>query len=78
MSQERVLRDLVSLGYENLPEVGGRGEFARRGGIVDGADPAELSQRLGSNQLDLLRAALAGDLPTVLRRNWEDLLDDRA
>src|SRR5215213_2782552 len=35
MSQERVLAELVSLGYENLPEVGGRGEFARRGGIVD-------------------------------------------
>jgi transcription-repair coupling factor (superfamily II helicase) len=35
MSQEQVLRELVALGYENLPEVGGRGEFARRGGIVD-------------------------------------------
>ena len=35
MSQESVLRELVALGYENLPEVGGRGEFARRGGIVD-------------------------------------------
>jgi transcription-repair coupling factor (superfamily II helicase) len=35
MSLERVLRELVALGYENLPEVGGRGEFARRGGIVD-------------------------------------------
>ena len=35
MSQERVLRELVDLGYEALPEVAGRGEFARRGGIVD-------------------------------------------
>ena len=35
MSQERVLRELVDLGYESLPEVAGRGEFARRGGIVD-------------------------------------------
>ncbi len=35
MSQERVLRELVQLGYEALPEVAGRGEFARRGGIVD-------------------------------------------
>ncbi|CAN5815728.1 transcription-repair coupling factor [soil metagenome] len=33
--QERVLRTLVELGYEHVPEVGGRGEFARRGGIVD-------------------------------------------
>jgi transcription-repair coupling factor (superfamily II helicase) len=35
MSQQRVLRELVALGYEAMPEVGGRGEFARRGGIVD-------------------------------------------
>ncbi len=33
--QERVLRSLVELGYEPVTEVGGRGEFARRGGIVD-------------------------------------------
>ncbi len=32
---EQVLRHLVELGYEHVPEVGGRGEFARRGGIVD-------------------------------------------
>ncbi len=35
MAQERVLRELIDLGYEALPEVAGRGEFARRGGIVD-------------------------------------------
>ncbi|MEP7379526.1 MAG: transcription-repair coupling factor, partial [Chloroflexota bacterium] len=35
VSQERVLRELIDLGYEALPEVAGRGEFARRGGIVD-------------------------------------------
>ena len=35
LSQERVLRALVDLGYEPTMEVGGRGEFARRGGIVD-------------------------------------------
>ncbi len=29
-------------------------------------------------QLDLVREALAGDVPTVLRRAWEDALDDRA
>ncbi|MFV2061901.1 MAG: transcription-repair coupling factor [Chloroflexota bacterium] len=32
---EQVLRTLLELGYEHVPEVGGRGEFARRGGIVD-------------------------------------------
>ena len=35
ISQERVLRELIDLGYEAQPEVAGRGEFARRGGIVD-------------------------------------------
>ena len=35
IGQERVLRELIDLGYEALPEVAGRGEFARRGGIVD-------------------------------------------
>ncbi|MEO6349956.1 MAG: transcription-repair coupling factor [Candidatus Limnocylindrales bacterium] len=35
ISQERVLRELIDLSYEALPEVAGRGEFARRGGIVD-------------------------------------------
>jgi transcription-repair coupling factor (superfamily II helicase) len=33
--QQRVLHELIGLGYEALPEVGGRGELARRGGIVD-------------------------------------------
>jgi transcription-repair coupling factor (superfamily II helicase) len=35
LAVERVLTALVGLGYEHVPEVGGRGEFARRGGIVD-------------------------------------------
>jgi aminopeptidase N len=33
---------------------------------------------LDDAQLDLLRRALSGDVPTVLRRQWEDVLDDRA
>jgi aminopeptidase N len=32
---------------------------------------------LDEAQLDLLRQALSGDLPTVLRRQWGDVLDDR-
>jgi aminopeptidase N len=32
---------------------------------------------LDDAQLGLLRDALAGELPTVLRRHWEDVLDDR-
>ena len=35
VSQDKVLRELIDLGYEALPEVAGRGEFAHRGGIVD-------------------------------------------
>src|SRR5439155_12480372 len=33
--QRRLVEELIELGYENVPEGGGRGEFARRGGIVD-------------------------------------------
>ena len=32
---------------------------------------------LDEGQLELLRRALAGDVPTVLRRYWQDALDDR-
>lgn len=32
---------------------------------------------LAAGQLDALRAALAGHVPAVLRRHWEDELDDR-
>jgi transcription-repair coupling factor (superfamily II helicase) len=35
MGPERVVRALLDLGYEAVPEVGGRGELTRRGGIVD-------------------------------------------
>ena len=35
LAQEKVLSALAALGYEHVPEVGGRGELARRGGILD-------------------------------------------
>ncbi|MBX3029826.1 MAG: transcription-repair coupling factor [Chloroflexi bacterium] len=35
LSQDRLLRTLHDLGYEMTAEVGGRGEMARRGGLVD-------------------------------------------
>ncbi|MET1232974.1 MAG: transcription-repair coupling factor [Candidatus Limnocylindrales bacterium] len=41
IAQERLLRDLVDLGYESVPEVAGRGEFARRGGILDCFPPGQ-------------------------------------
>ena len=59
MSQERVLRELVALGYESLPEVGGRGEFARRGGIVDvfpAGQPLPVRIEWFGDEIDSLRA----------------------
>ncbi len=59
MSQERVLRELVGLGYESLPEVGGRGEFARRGGIVDvfpAGQPLPVRIEWFGDEIDSLRA----------------------
>jgi transcription-repair coupling factor (superfamily II helicase) len=35
VAMDGVAATLVGLGYESVPEVGGRGEFARRGGILD-------------------------------------------
>jgi transcription-repair coupling factor (superfamily II helicase) len=59
MSQERVLRELVALGYESLPEVGGRGEFARRGGIVDvfpAGEPLPVRIEWFGDEIDSLRS----------------------
>ena len=35
LHQDTLLRDLMALGYDPVLEVAGRGEFARRGGLVD-------------------------------------------
>ncbi len=59
MSQERVLRELIDLGYEPLPEVAGRGEFARRGGIVDvfpAGQPLPVRIEWFGDQVESLRA----------------------
>jgi aminopeptidase N len=51
---------------------------ARRGpGFANVIGSSFPRQWLDDAQLDLLRAALAGDVPTVLRRQWDDELDDR-
>ena len=47
------------LGYESVPEVGGRGEFARRGGIVDvfpAGQPLPVRVEWFGDELDSLRA----------------------
>ena len=40
LHQDQLLRDLFDLGYSPVTEVAGRGEFARRGGIVDVFPPS--------------------------------------
>jgi transcription-repair coupling factor (superfamily II helicase) len=59
VSQSTLLRELFELGYMPVLEVAGRGEFARRGGIVDVFPPsAELPVRIESfgDEIDSLRA----------------------
>ncbi|MDQ3407890.1 MAG: transcription-repair coupling factor, partial [Chloroflexota bacterium] len=59
LSQERVLRSLLELGYEAVPEVGGRGEFTRRGGIVDcfpAGQPLPVRIEWFGDEIDSLRA----------------------
>ncbi len=59
ISQQRALRTLVELGYESVPEVGGRGEFARRGGIVDAfpaGQPFPVRIEWFGDEIDSLRA----------------------
>ena len=56
---ERVARALVELGYETVPEVGGRGEFARRGGIVDvfpAGQPLPVRVEWFGDEIESLRA----------------------
>jgi len=59
IAQERVLRALIDLGYEALPEVAGRGEFARRGGIVDvfpAGQPLPVRVEWFGDEIESLRA----------------------
>jgi aminopeptidase N len=52
--------------------------WATRGpAFSQGVGAAFPAFHLDDAQLDLLREALAGELPTVLRRQWQDALDDR-
>ena len=59
LPQDALLRDLFDLGYTPVPEVAGRGEFARRGGIVDVFPPSmDLPIRIEffGDEIDSLRA----------------------
>ena len=58
-TQDALLRELFDLGYAPVTEVAGRGEFARRGGIVDVFPPSrDLPIRVESfgDEIDSLRA----------------------
>ncbi len=59
LSQDRLLHALSDLGYEMVPEVGGRGEMARRGGIVDvfpAGQPLPLRIEWFGDEVESLRA----------------------
>src|SRR5690349_15471652 len=59
LHQDALLRELFDLGYVPVVEVAGRGEFARRGGIVDVFPPSlELPIRIEffGDEIDSLRA----------------------
>jgi transcription-repair coupling factor (superfamily II helicase) len=59
LGQATVLRSLLKLGYEAVSEVGGRGEFARRGGIVDcfpAGQPLPVRIEWFGDEIDSLRA----------------------
>ncbi len=59
LRQDELLRELLDLGYAPAAEVAGRGEFARRGGIVDVFPPsAALPVRIEffGDEIDSLRA----------------------
>ena len=56
--QDGLLRDLLALGYDPVLEVAGRGEFARRGGLVDvfpSAAPLPIRIELFGDEIDSMR-----------------------
>jgi transcription-repair coupling factor (superfamily II helicase) len=56
--QDELLGELLGLGYEPVLEVAGRGEFARRGGLVDvfpSAAPLPIRIELFGDEIDSLR-----------------------
>jgi transcription-repair coupling factor (superfamily II helicase) len=56
--QDQLLHELLALGYEPVLEVAGRGEFARRGGLVDvfpSAAPLPIRIELFGDEIDSMR-----------------------
>ena len=68
LHQDALLRDLFDLGYSPVTEVAGRGEFARRGGIVDVFPPSmplPIRIEFFGDEIDSLRAFDPTDQRTV-------------
>ncbi|MFL5779388.1 MAG: transcription-repair coupling factor [Chloroflexota bacterium] len=68
LAQDTLLRELLDLGYSPVLEVAGRGEFARRGGIVDVFPPSlPLPVRIEffGDEIESLRAFDPTDQRTV-------------
>jgi transcription-repair coupling factor (superfamily II helicase) len=58
VQQDKLLHDLLELGYDPVLEVAGRGEFARRGGLVDvfpSAAPLPIRIELFGDEIDSMR-----------------------
>ena len=76
-TQGALLRELLGLGYEPAVEVAGRGEFARRGGLVDVFPAgAELPVRIEffGDEIDSLRVFDPTDQRTVRTADRVELL----
>jgi transcription-repair coupling factor (superfamily II helicase) len=74
---DRFLLDLLGLGYQPVIEVAGRGEFARRGGIVDvfpPGSPLPVRIELFGDEVDSLRSFDPTDQRTTGRIATIDLL----
>ena len=68
LHQDALLRELLELGYAPVSEVAGRGEFARRGGIVDVFPPSlplPIRVEFFGDEIDSLRAFDPTDQRTV-------------
>jgi transcription-repair coupling factor (superfamily II helicase) len=77
LHQDALLRDLFQLGYAPVTEVAGRGEFARRGGIVDVFPPSmDLPIRIEffGDEVDSLRSFDPTDQRTTGRVERATLL----
>ena len=74
---EQLLRRLFALGYVPVFEVAGRGEFARRGGIVDVFPPTSafpVRIEFFGDEIDSIRSFDPADQRTIGRRSDVDLL----